>query len=167
MLASPIILYDYPQIAPESPGLLFDSSEIDQLLILNTQLLTDEEKEEVRATDPRASELLARAEAFSAADAALFRGRLLREDNPPESVTIAGAEVRPGSLVRLRPRGRADIFDLVLNGQIATVESIEQDFDERIQLAVTLQDDPGHDLGMARLPGHRFFFSPGEVEPLG
>jgi hypothetical protein len=54
----------------------------------------------------------------------------------------------------------------VLGGQVATVESIEQDFDDRIQLAVTLDADPGRDLGMARLPGHRFFFSPEEVEPI-
>src|SRR5207253_9375095 len=72
MLASPIILYDFPQIAPESPGLLFDSGEIDQLLILNTLTLTDAEKAEVRATDPRAREVLDRAESLSAE----ARGRL-------------------------------------------------------------------------------------------
>src|SRR5690606_22890663 len=47
MLSSPIILYDYPQVAPESPGNLFDSTEIDQLLILNLLTLSDEEKEEI------------------------------------------------------------------------------------------------------------------------
>ncbi|MFW6078026.1 MAG: hypothetical protein ACODAE_00285 [Gemmatimonadota bacterium] len=60
MLASPIILYDHPQIAPESPGDLFDSSEIDQLLILSVLSLTAEEKREVRASDPRAREILDR-----------------------------------------------------------------------------------------------------------
>jgi hypothetical protein len=65
MLSSPIILYDYPQIAPESPGDLFDGTEIDQMLILNVLTLTDEEKEEVRASDPRAREILERAEALS------------------------------------------------------------------------------------------------------
>ena len=50
--------------------------------------------------------------------------------------------------------------------KLATVEAIEQDYDERVHLAVTLADDPGRDLGVARMPGHRFFFSPDEVEPV-
>ncbi len=65
MLSSPIILYDYPQIAPESPGDLFDGGEIDQLLILNVLTLTDEEKEEMRASDPKAREILERCESLS------------------------------------------------------------------------------------------------------
>jgi hypothetical protein len=65
MLSSPIILYDYPQIAPESPGDLFDGTEIDQMLILNVLNLTDEEKEEMRATDPRGREILERCESLS------------------------------------------------------------------------------------------------------
>ena len=62
VLASPIILEDYPRIAPESPGDLFDGGEIDQLLVLNILSLTDEEKEEMRASDPRAREILDRTE---------------------------------------------------------------------------------------------------------
>jgi hypothetical protein len=65
VLSSPIILSDYPQIAPESPGDLFDGGEIDQLLILNILSLTDEEKEEMRASDPRAREILERCESLS------------------------------------------------------------------------------------------------------
>ena len=65
LLSSPIILYDYPQIAPESPGDLFDGGEIDQLLILNILTLTDEEKEEMRASDPRARDILTRCESLS------------------------------------------------------------------------------------------------------
>jgi hypothetical protein len=83
-----------------------------------------------------------------------------------ECLHIGPAEVRPGDRVRLRPRGRADILDLVLAGKTATVEAIEQDFDGRVYLAVTVDDDPGKDLGALRQPGHRFFFSPEEVEPL-
>lgn len=60
MLSSPIILYDYPRVAPESPGDLFDATEIDQLLVLNILTLTEEEQREIRATDPRARELLDR-----------------------------------------------------------------------------------------------------------
>jgi hydrogenase maturation protease len=65
MLASPIILDEYPRVAPESPGDLFDAGEIDELLILNVLALTEEEREEVRASDPRARELLERCERLS------------------------------------------------------------------------------------------------------
>jgi hypothetical protein len=65
LLSSPIILEDYPRVAPESPGDLFDGGEIDQLLTLNILGLTDEEKEEMRASDPRAREILDRTEALS------------------------------------------------------------------------------------------------------
>jgi hypothetical protein len=65
LLSSPIILPDYPQVAPESPGNLFDATEIDQLLVLNILSLTDEEKREMRASDPRAREILERTEALS------------------------------------------------------------------------------------------------------
>ena len=62
MLASPIILYDYPQIAPESPGPLFDGTEIDEILTLRIMTLTDEEKNEMRQGDSRVREILERTE---------------------------------------------------------------------------------------------------------
>lgn len=62
MLSSPIILYDYPQIAPESPGSLFDGTEIDEILSLRILTLTDEEKREMRRSDPRARQILERTE---------------------------------------------------------------------------------------------------------
>ena len=65
LLSSPIILEDHPRIAPESPGDLFDGGEIDQMLVLNILSLTDEEKAEMRATDPRAREILERTEALT------------------------------------------------------------------------------------------------------
>jgi hypothetical protein len=74
MLSSPIILYDYPQIAPESPGDLFDGTEIDQMLILNVLNLTDEEKEEMRASDPRGREILERCESLSPEDLMKLNG---------------------------------------------------------------------------------------------
>ncbi|MBA2557055.1 MAG: hypothetical protein H0V12_06905 [Chloroflexi bacterium] len=64
MLSSPIILYDHPQIAPESPGDLFDSTEIDEILTLRILTLTDQEKQEARATDARARRILERSEAI-------------------------------------------------------------------------------------------------------
>ena len=84
LLSSPIILYDYPQIAPESPGDLFDGTEIDQMLILNVLNLTDEEKEEMRASDPRGREILERCESLSPEELMNLHGairefRMLRE----------------------------------------------------------------------------------------
>src|SRR5215212_3776428 len=76
LLSSPIILYDYPQIAPESPGDLFDGTEIDQMLILNVLNLTDEEKEEMRASDPRGREILERCETLSPEELMKLNGAL-------------------------------------------------------------------------------------------
>jgi hypothetical protein len=83
-----------------------------------------------------------------------------------ECLHIGAAEIRPGGRVRLHPRGRADILDMALAGKSAVVEAIEQDLEGRAYLAVIVEDDPGADLGLLRQPGHRFFFSPEEVEPL-
>lgn len=90
-------------------------------------------------------------------------------DEPPrpESVRVFGVELRKGDRVRVWPQQRADILDTVLAGKVATIESIEQDMENQIQLAVVLDDDPGRDLGELRQPGHRFFFRLEEIEPLG
>jgi hydrogenase maturation protease len=69
--------------------------------------------------------------------------------------------------VRLRPRTRGDVFDGALAGRTAVVEKVEQDIEGSVKLAVVVEDDPGRDLGAQRQPGHRFFFDPEEVEPLG
>ncbi|MCU1308818.1 MAG: hypothetical protein JWN45_3513 [Acidobacteriaceae bacterium] len=90
----------------------------------------------------------------------------LAEKPTPESVRVFGVDLKKGDKVRLWPKKGADILDLALKGQVATIESIEQDFDDNIHFAVLLDDDPGRDLGALRQPGHRFFFSPEEVEPL-
>jgi len=81
-------------------------------------------------------------------------------------VRVFGVEIRAGDRVRLCPKKGADIMDMALKGQIAIVETIETDYDNAIHLAVVLEDDPGRDLGLLRQPGHRFFFSPDEIEPL-
>lgn len=92
--------------------------------------------------------------------------QLLEDKTALASVMVAGVEVRPGDLVRLRPRAGGDVFDLALAGKTATIESIEQDYEGKAHLAVVVDDDPGRDLGMLRQPGHRFFFAPEEVEPV-
>jgi hydrogenase maturation protease len=89
------------------------------------------------------------------------------EGRAPRSVDVPGGAVGRGSLVRLHPRGGGDIFDLALDGKTAVVESIQQDLEGGVQLAVVLEEDPGRDMGVARQPGHRFFFSGGEVELVG
>ena len=89
------------------------------------------------------------------------------EERPAlQSVLVGGVELKKGSRVLLWPRPGGDIMDIALKGKAAFVESIEQDYEDRIHLAVTLEDDPGRDLGGDRILGHRFFFSPEEVEPL-
>jgi hypothetical protein len=64
LLSSPILMYDYPQVSPESPGDLFDATEIDEILSLRTLTLTDEEKREARATDARAAAIIDRVDTF-------------------------------------------------------------------------------------------------------
>ncbi len=90
-----------------------------------------------------------------------------QERKTVDTVSVFGVDLRRGDRVRLWPQKSADIMDIALKGQVAEIESIEIDYDDQIQLAVVLDEDPGRDLGMLRQPGHRFFFSPEEVEPLG
>lgn len=158
MLSSPIILYDYPQIAPESAGDLFDGTEIDEILTLRVLTLSDDEKKEVRAGNERARDILDRTETLPQEAFARMHGAIrgLRK--------ASQLQFREGDRVRLHPRKKADIFDIALDGKIAIVESVERDFENNIHLAVTVEDDPGRDFGIARQIGHRFFFGPEEVE---
>ena len=136
MLSSPIILYDHPELAAESPGELYDGTEIDEILTLRTLALSDDEKAEARATDPRAAALLDRVESMDPQVMARLHGTLRspRPAGPAEppvlteagetsvpwwdpdtdasvspdtdSVTIGGRQIARGSLVRLRPGAR-------------------------------------------------------------
>ena len=78
LVASPIILYDYPKIAAESPGDLYDAGEIDEILTLRIQTLTDEEKREMRNVDARARKILERTEALPGADLLRMHGVMRR-----------------------------------------------------------------------------------------
>jgi len=84
----------------------------------------------------------------------------------PRSVTVDGVEIGRGSRVVLRPGDGGDVMDRALTGRLAVIEAIHQDLEGKVHLAVTVDDDPGRDLGEKQQPGHRFFFSPAEVEPL-
>lgn len=176
LLSSPIILYDYPQIAPESPGDLFDGGEIDEILTLRIMTMTDDEKLEMRHVDEHARRILQRTETLPEDHLLKLHGVMrptasLDEEffNPTKrlaSVLVDGVELRAGGRVRIRPKNRADAMDLMMVGRIAVIEAVEQDAEERVHLALVLEDDPGKDLGMLRQPGHRFFYAPEEVEPL-
>jgi len=92
--------------------------------------------------------------------------QLLEAKKPVEDLRIDNVEVRLGSRVRLRPRAGGDVMDIALAGKTAVIESIEQDYDGNFHICVVVDDDPGRDIGLMRQPGHRFFFTPEEVEPL-
>jgi len=93
--------------------------------------------------------------------------RLLEDKLALDHLVVSGVEVKKGDSVRLRPRRGGDVMDLALAGKIAIIESIEQDYEGKTHVAVVVEDDPGIDMGMLRQPGHRFFFAPEEIEPLG
>lgn len=107
VLASPIILYDNPEIAAESGGELFDATEIDEILTLRVMTLTDEEKVQARATDPLAADIIDRCDNMSPADMQRLHGALRDPrayepgpDQPPTCVT-------PGGMVPEVPGGAA------------------------------------------------------------
>ena len=160
MLSSPVILYDYPQVAPESAGDLFDGTEIEEILLLRILSLSVAEKQELREAGGPGLQILDRLEGLSPQAFAKLHAavRQSQSDFKPE--------FRAGARVRLHPRKRADIFDIVLDGKVAIVETVELDFEDKIHLSVTLEDDPGRDLGIKKYMGHRFFFEPEEVELL-
>lgn len=204
ILCSPITLYDYPEIAPQSHGDYYDGLEYDEILSLNILAMTDDEKREMAATDPRGAALLERTQALTgddflrlhgicsdvAADApeaptpqtnpffANRKGTIdppdsnpLEPQNPPSEIKQAftrsdGVEFKIGDRVHLRPHSGGDVMDLALAGMDAAIEAIDSDFEDRIHIAVTLDDDPGREWGLQRMPGHRFFFSPEEIEPI-
>src|SRR5271168_2699481 len=92
--------------------------------------------------------------------------QILEDKEPVESVEVRGVPVRRGDRVSLCPRPGGDIFDLALQGKIATVESMEQDYEGKLHICVVVDEDPGRDIGLMRQPGHRFFFDAAEVEPI-
>ncbi|MFI9783085.1 hypothetical protein ACIHEI_06145 [Kitasatospora sp. NPDC051984] len=183
LLSSPIILEDHPSIAPESPGALYDATEIDEILALRTAALTDREKREARGTDERAGAVIDLADSMPPEVLERLHGavRGLREitgnvpgqpwwdpgDDPeadPEHdrVVVNGRQVGAGSRVVLRPgRRRTDAQDLFLDGRTALVEAVLHDVDGSVHLAVTVEDDPGADLWRAQ--GRFRYFQPDEI----
>lgn len=92
--------------------------------------------------------------------------QLLEDKTLVDHIVVSGVKVKAGDHVRLFPHKGGDILDIALHGQIATIESIEQDYEGKSHVCVVLDEDPGRDLGLLRQPGHRFFFDPSEIEVL-
>jgi hypothetical protein len=175
MLGAAIILPDHPQIAPESKGSLFDSTEIEEALRLHLLALSDGERDELRDHDPALREMLERAIAAAPDDLASLHGRVTVSDpgmlRPPsghddargeEQARIGDAIVRRGDHVRLRPEVGRHAQDHLLTGRTATVERIYVDYDDRVHLCVTVDDDPGQQL--MRDIGRYLYFKTNEVE---
>jgi hypothetical protein len=171
VLSAPIILYDYPAIAPESHDRFFDATEIDEMLALRVLTMTDDEKRQAAATDARADAIVRRV--GGPGDTALHGAIRSLEEwlNPASSsrggdvVEVDSVPVCAGSRVRLDPQKRADSMDMFLAGRVATVVAVHRDLEDRIYLAVTVDGDPGADLHEAY--GRFFYFFPDEVHPLG
>ena len=129
------------------------------MLTLRVLTMTDAEKLEASAADPKVAALIARTEALGIEQTAKLHG------------VVKTSWPRQGSRVRLRPTPaagarRTDAFDMILAGKLATVAGVERDLEGNVHCSVTLDDDPGADLGAAGMPGHRFFFRPEELEVL-
>ncbi len=178
MLSSPIILEDYPAIAPESQGEFCDSTEIDELLTLRVMTLTDEEKREACAADDRARRIIERCDSIPPQIFERLHGAIRSlgpstEDffNPPDevpeeaTVEIGGRTISRGARVRLTPKRRADSMDLFLAGRAAEVQAVHRDVDNRIYVAVTVEDDPAADI-QGRV-GRFLYFYPDELELIG
>lgn len=158
VLASPIVLEEFPAIAEQSVGDLFDATEMDQMLTLRILTMTHEERLEARATDPRAAALIERVESLGPEQLARLHG--VWRDRAPTTFHV-------GERVRLAPSARGDAMDVLLRGRTATVAAVQRDLDDRVHVVVTIDDDPGRDLGVeGRKPGHRFYFRSDEVERL-
>jgi hypothetical protein len=179
VLGAAIVLPDHPEIAPESHGGLFDSTEIEEALLLHVQVLSDAERAEIDQQDPAVREMIARAAAATPEQIVALHGRVTVRDphtteppsEPPglvdprageEAAEVDGVTFRRGSAVVIRPRPDADLHARMLDGRRATIERIFTDYDGRTHLGVTIDDDPGQEL--MRETGRYLFFFAEEVE---
>ncbi len=188
VVGAAIMLPDHPQIAPESQGGLFDSTEIEEALLLHLQVLSDAERAEIGTQDPAVREMLARADAVSSQDILALHGRVTVSDpatapaarsrethTPPpappglidprageETAEIDGKRLRQGGKVILHPDPGADLQARMVAGRMATLERIFTAYDGRLHLGVTIDDDPGQEL--MRETGRYLYFFSQEVE---
>ena len=163
LLAPTFMLPDHPEIAPESVNDFFDGTEIEEALVLHIQALSEQEREEIGAQDPKVREMLARADATTPQQLMDLHGRVRLEDPPGErEVTFEGVTYRRGQKVVLRPPQDADVYDKMLDGRTATIHRLFLRVDDRLHLGVTIDDDPMQEiLGES---GRFLFFFAEEVE---
>jgi hypothetical protein len=166
LLISPIILYDFPRIASASQTHTFDSTEIDELLMLSVASLTEEEKREARRAHPYVRDLIERADALDPETQQTLHGEITGGSFEPgnESVVIGGVTVQRGSRVRVQPKGRADVWDDLVRGMSARVNAVHTDFDGKRYVGVVFDADPASDLH--EWYGRSFFYGVDEVEPI-
>jgi len=179
VIGAAIVLPDHPEISPESRGGLFDSTEIEEALLLHVHALSDAEREEIERQDPAVREMVARAAAATPAEIIALHGRVTLRDpetneppvEPPgladprageDVANVDGVTFRRGGKVVIRPGADADLQARMLDGHVATIERIFTDYDGKTHLGVTIDDDPGQDL-MRDTGRYLFFFAP-EVE---
>ena len=189
LLISPIILYDHPEVAEQSSTALYDCTEIDEILTLRVMTMTDEEKAQARATDPRAARIIDQCDVMSPEAMTRLHGVLRDPHGVPglvpeipegvdwwdpladnavrpeiDAVLVNGVRVARGSRVRLRPRRNADAQDIFVAGRTARVTSVHEDVEGNTHVGVVIDDDPAADLH--DWYGRYLYFSPDEVEPL-
>ncbi len=168
LLGPTIMLPEHPEIAPESVNDFFDGTEIEEALVLHIQALSDQEREEIAAQDPKVREMLARADATTPQQLMDLHGRVRLEDPPGErEFTVDGVTYRRGMKVVLHPPQDADVYDKMLDGRKATIHRLfirmdDSTMGERLHLGVTVDDDPMQEiLGES---GRFLFFFSDEVE---
>lgn len=181
VVGAAIVLPDHPQLAPESRGGLFDSTEIEEALLLHVHALSDAEREQIEQQDPAVREMIARAAASTPEDIIALHGRVTLRDpvttEPPSEpaglpdptagepeATVDGVRFVRGGRVVLRPGPDADLHARMLDGRSATIERILIDYDGKVHLGVTVDDDPGQQL--LRETGRYLYFFAWEVEAL-
>jgi hypothetical protein len=179
ILGTTYVLPDHPQIAPESRGALFDSTEIEEALLLHVQVLSGEERAEIERADPAVREMIERAAAATPEDIIALHGRVEIRDpvtnEPPKEppglpdptggqpeAIVDGVRFERGAKVVIRPGPDADVHARMLDGRTATIERILTDYDGKTHLGVTIDDDPGQDL--MRETGRLLYFFAPEVE---
>jgi hypothetical protein len=174
ILGAAIMLPDHPEIAPESRGSLFDSTEIEEALLLHVLALSDGEREELESADPAVRAMIQRAVSATPQDIMALHGRVTVTDpaapadgadtdvRGEESIEIGGRRFARGGHVVLRPDGKSHGQDVLLAGRSATIERILLDYDDQVHLCVTVDDDPGQDI--MRDIGRYLYFKPDEVE---
>jgi hypothetical protein len=179
MLGAAIVLPDHPRLAPESLGGLFDSTEIEEALLLHVRTLSDGERAEIERQDPAVRAMISRAQSATPEDIVALHGRVeLRGRAGPETLEppreppgladpragdsvldVDGRTFRRGAAVIIRPGPEADIQARMLDGRRATIERIFTDYDGRVHLGLTIDDDPGQEL-MRETGRYLYFFAP-------